>query len=191
MFSKHFPKRGKSMYLDKLDFSFSLFLSKKKKSTFFDTFPSLFMWKFIGKFILKSIHRGTDLIFQWSWGQGMERMYNGFEFFNCFLPWEWGLGGGRLFSKSYCDRIFWQRQLFFIVFQALMGWDKDLWGWNHADWTLELGIFILQRNFWRTWDSFALQNSLKNILLLNRSSFHLTLASKTRFSVYLRITLKL
>ena len=33
------------MYLDKLDFSFSLFLSKKKKkkTTFFDTFPSLFM----------------------------------------------------------------------------------------------------------------------------------------------------
>lgn len=61
----------------------------------------------------------------------------------------------------------------------------------HTDWTLDLGLFIFQRNFWKTWDSLALWNNLKNTFLnLTMSSPHLTPALKTRFSMYLRIPLE-
>lgn len=78
---------------------------------------------------------------------GMERMYNGFEFFNCFFPGSRGLWVRRPFCKSYCDRIFWQRQLFFIVSQAHMGWDEDLQGWNACRLNTLSGNFYISKKF--------------------------------------------
>lgn len=63
----------------------------------------------------------------------MERMYNGFEFFNCFFPGGGGWGVGGLSLRVIVIGSFDKGSSFFIVFQALTGWEQDLWGCNHAD----------------------------------------------------------
>lgn len=52
----------------------------------------------------------------------MERMYNGFEFFNCFFPGGGELGGGGLSLRVIVIGPFDKDSSFLIVFWALTGW---------------------------------------------------------------------
>lgn len=53
----------------------------------------------------------------------MEKMYHEFEFFNCLFSGGGleGVADGRPYSKSYCDRIFWQKRLFLNGFSGPYG----------------------------------------------------------------------